>query len=678
GPSRTFNVGTTDQHVAASFVGAQLVATELSITLEPGIAPENRDTPVIVKGILLRRDTSQGIANKPIVVSFRGQQRTLLTDSRGFFQSVFTVNLPAGAYTFTASFSADSQFGSSSATATLRVLRIEILVPTKLTLTIDRSVIQADTLETVRLSGKLIRADTGEGLAGKNVYIIIPGESNPIPVVTDPTGAYGLVYGVKVSAGTYSIKARFDGEKINDTLYEASSASVTLQAVATTIKINFVFLDVFTRVGSLGGTGIWGAIRYTGPKDVDLVVHLIVNGEILTFNKKIPFSFLNHIPPDTYFIDFYAGNDWPKIAKVQGKQKYIVQASLSIVDKNGKILANSKLQEEWGKDAIVKTLRDALQKLKDYGVMDLPQALPNIAFPSSLVDSAGYNGLTNEIRVNELAADNAWYIFHEFGHFLEDKWYTFNLAGDCPSPRDGCKVTNAGCAIKEGWADFIAEVLTHDRPYLQYGLENYNCQIRGKEAEKVELAIAGILWDLYDGQNEPFDKIKLPLSEIVSLVKDSLKPTSKGLWTIYENFRERYSRDLVKLFEQLLKEGYGIDYSSSIGSSKTAVEDKAPHQSSGSVRFLVEKLTIDPNPIKISDMVTLRVEGIGITGVKVEVFDLTGRKVVEYETDSNIVNFRAVDSTGYPLANGVYLCVFTIKGGDGRIERRIEKLVILK
>ncbi|MEM2045421.1 MAG: PKD domain-containing protein [Candidatus Bathyarchaeia archaeon] len=282
------------------------IGTELSISIEPHIAPENKQTTVLVKGVLLRRDTRQGVANNPVVVSFRGQQRTITTDSRGFFQAEFTVNLPAGSYTFTASFAGDSQFEPSTTTATLTVLRLEFLIPTKLTLEIDRASIQAHTLETVRFRGKLIRTDTGQGLAGKTVYITIPGESVPVPVTTDAAGVYGLVYGVKVPAGTHTVEARYQGETINTTRYEASSATATLTATAVVQRVEITGLStnknsyspgeqviVTVKVKNMGGGAVAGLrinVDIADPSGKNVKTDVFQDGIRLEVNEEKIFT----------------------------------------------------------------------------------------------------------------------------------------------------------------------------------------------------------------------------------------------------------------------------------------------------------------------------------------------------------------------------------------------------
>jgi PKD repeat protein len=99
----------------------QLIATELSILLEPSMIQEGTDRVIVVKGRLVRKDNMQGIAGKKIDIFFSDWPKTAVTDSNGYYQTEYVVNLRAGSYEFRASFAGDSQYGPSSSIATLTV-----------------------------------------------------------------------------------------------------------------------------------------------------------------------------------------------------------------------------------------------------------------------------------------------------------------------------------------------------------------------------------------------------------------------------------------------------------------------------------------------------------------------------------------------------------------------------
>jgi hypothetical protein len=97
--------------------------------------------------------------------------------------------------------------------ASMRVaLTAPVQIPTALTITASPTPVQAG--QQCQITGKLTRTDTGAGIAGKQVTIIITGPVNyEIPVVTDAYGNYKTTI-VFLLAGTYSMKPTFAGGPI--------------------------------------------------------------------------------------------------------------------------------------------------------------------------------------------------------------------------------------------------------------------------------------------------------------------------------------------------------------------------------------------------------------------------------------------------------------------------------
>jgi hypothetical protein len=94
-----------------------------------------------------------------------------------------------------------------------------------------------------------------------------------------------------------------------------------------------------------------------------------------------------------------------------------------------------------------------------------------------------------------------------------------------------------------------------------------------------------------------------------------------------------------------------------------------------------------PQPLRIDNIVsrtrgavtTFEVQGSGIAGLELEVFDLAGRRLFQQRTAGNRLAFQGLDSAGRTLANGVYLYVVTARGYDGRMIRsEVKKLVVLR
>jgi len=73
------------------------------------------------------------------------------------------------------------------------------------------------------------------------------------------------------------------------------------------------------------------------------------------------------------------------------------------------------------------------------------------------------------------------------------------------------------------------------------------------------------------------------------------------------------------------------------------------------------------------------VEGSGIAGLDLAVYDLSGRLVASQQANGNRLVFRVLASNGQPLANGVYLYTVTVRGADGQtIRTEVRKLVVLR
>jgi hypothetical protein len=93
----------------------------------------------------------------------------------------------------------------------------------------------------------------------------------------------------------------------------------------------------------------------------------------------------------------------------------------------------------------------------------------------------------------------------------------------------------------------------------------------------------------------------------------------------------------------------------------------------------IKGITLSSSPVRHSQ-VRFKVDGTGIRGIKVQIFDLAGHPV--YESDfisGNVFEWRLQTKEGQPLANGVYLYVVRVRGFDGQeYVSEVRKLVILR
>jgi len=73
------------------------------------------------------------------------------------------------------------------------------------------------------------------------------------------------------------------------------------------------------------------------------------------------------------------------------------------------------------------------------------------------------------------------------------------------------------------------------------------------------------------------------------------------------------------------------------------------------------------------------VNGSGLGGLRVQIYDLAGKAVFSQETNGTTLTFQGLDAYGQPLANGVYLYVVTVRGATGQtLTSEAKKLVLLR
>jgi len=94
------------------------------------------------------------------------------------------------------------------------------------------------------------------------------------------------------------------------------------------------------------------------------------------------------------------------------------------------------------------------------------------------------------------------------------------------------------------------------------------------------------------------------------------------------------------------------------------------------LREKLEVLVV-PNPVRDVHTATFVVRGITVERMKVEIYDLSGRRVWEGEALGNELFWHTQDLSGLPLANGVYLYRVVVEAW-GRQEVVQGKVVILR
>ena len=84
-----------------------------------------------------------------------------------------------------------------------------------------------------------------------------------------------------------------------------------------------------------------------------------------------------------------------------------------------------------------------------------------------------------------------------------------------------------------------------------------------------------------------------------------------------------------------------------------------------------------PNPAT-ANVVTFRALGLPVEGIRVSVFDLGGRKVWAGEAAGHELAWNLADSSGQPLANGVYLYVVEARLSGQWVSMGLNRLLILR
>src|SRR5262249_39847402 len=133
-----------------------------------------------------------------------------------------------------------------------------------------------------------------------------------------------------------------------------------------------------------------------------------------------------------------------------------------------------------------------------------------------------YNPVNDTIYIDTAHQFQDIGLLHEYGHHLENALsYFFAM----PSEHDGCSAMVAGVLVNsaehawmEGFADYFAQVVARGLPPGTVQGEGGTFSVADLErppqcnvatADKIELDVAGTLWDLFDGPNsqEPGDFI---------------------------------------------------------------------------------------------------------------------------------------------------------------------------
>ncbi|MBI1742863.1 PPC domain-containing protein [Candidatus Acetothermia bacterium] len=101
-------------------------------------------------------------------------------------------------------------------------------------------------------------------------------------------------------------------------------------------------------------------------------------------------------------------------------------------------------------------------------------------------------------------------------------------------------------------------------------------------------------------------------------------------------------------------------------------------ESASQTSLVIEKTLV--SPLRASESAVFSVQGQNVDSLRVEVFDLAGRRVFDsHLVAGNSLRWNLQTKQGRPVANGAYLWVVTVKGTSGEMIRsQMKKFVVLR
>ena len=154
--------------------------------------------------------------------------------------------------------------------------------------------------------------------------------------------------------------------------------------------------------------------------------------------------------------------------------------------------------------------------------------------------------------------------YHEFGHHL-----MFAQYGNWPDGRylpntknhDGYINPSTADSYMEGFAEFyallVSEYMNDSQPevYSVFGSLENNYKAWSEAGRYEEFAVAGVLWDLYDDNDDSGDTISLTLDEMWKV----LKVKRKDFYEYYKAFKQEYPDKSKQIDDVFIAHGFFHD-----------------------------------------------------------------------------------------------------------------------
>ncbi|UFJ39775.1 hypothetical protein LOK74_17195 [Brevibacillus humidisoli] len=184
---------------------------------------------------------------------------------------------------------------------------------------------------------------------------------------------------------------------------------------------------------------------------------------------------------------------------------------------------------------IMHQIDSVYRKLDNYDTStNVPLRKAYVEWDISTSRVAYFDGYNHTIYLSHDSADNgSSVVMHEAAHsYMWDVYDSWFPSDSCPKPHYITKASNAECAWKEGWADFLPLVIKND-PYFRFpngsaiDMENTSSFDLG---DTVEGRIAGSLWDMYDSNNDGQDTHTYAFSNIYEAMYNSRVANFSDYW----------------------------------------------------------------------------------------------------------------------------------------------------
>lgn len=187
----------------------------------------------------------------------------------------------------------------------------------------------------------------------------------------------------------------------------------------------------------------------------------------------------------------------------------------------------------------------------------------NVRWPSRtflpIIDLYGaYYQHGGDIYLGMDAAISPDVLAHEYGHFAMYRVFgNWMPQTNCPENHQINKRENPNCAWTEGWAELMPMVIFSKRNSVYHGHWDYDtelCPFPGDLGDDVESSVLCSLYDIYDNENDGYDKISTGFGSIWNTVKSTRLQNFSQFWNVWKAQGNDIYGGLGALYQN------GIDY----------------------------------------------------------------------------------------------------------------------